>query len=349
MHRFERAVILTAAGVVIVAGTRAASAIVAPFLLAVFVAILATPGFLAMRRRGISTATSLLVLMLALAGAGFAVANIVSASVGEFTRHVPDYQKALVAQRESLAKWLEARGVDIERLQLEEQLDPRSLLRYAGTMAAALSGLVGQGFLILLIVVFLLLELAILPEKLQNLPGMGPDRWSRLEQTVLNVRRYSEIKTIMSLLTGLCIGLWAWVLGLDQVLLLAFLAFLLNYVPAIGSIVASLPAILIALTKFGPGTALACAAGYAAINIGISNFLEPRVMGKRLGLSPLVVIISIVFWGWMLGPVGMLLSAPLTMAFKIALQDDPDLGWIAVLLGASPSKESAPTRRVARK
>ncbi len=335
MRGIERILYALAAFVVIVAGIRAAASIVIPFLLAVFITIIITPVYLAMRRRGISNFTSLAVLLLALSAIGFGGANLIGASIQQFTRHLPDYQQTLVKQRDQFVQWLEQKGIDTKKLGVEEGLDPRFLLRYAGSMAAGLSGLIGQGFIVLLIVIFMLLEVSILPQKLRQLPYFTPERWRQLSQAVHNVRRYMGIKTAMSVLTGVGIGLWCWLLGLDQVLLLGLLAFLLNYIPTIGSIVAALPALLIALTKYGMARMALCAIGYTVINIAISNFLEPRLMGRRLGLSPLVVIVSIFFWGWVLGAAGMLLSVPLTMALKIALQNDPTLGWIALILGRS--------------
>ena len=148
-----------------------------------------------------------------------------------------------------------------------------------------------------------------------------------------NVKRYLVIKTVASLGTGVAIGLWFAMLGVDYPMLWGLLAFLLNYVPNIGSIIAAVPAVLFAAVQLGPGAALWSAAGYLAVNILVGSIVEPRFMGRGLGLSALVVLLSLVFWGWVLGPVGMFLSVPLTMMIKIALDSRPDTHWIAVLLG----------------
>lgn len=334
MRRLERLLLMAAALVVVVAGLRAASAIVIPFLMAVFVATIAAPVYAGMRGRGISAVTSLLVLMLALAGVGFLVVNLVQASVGELTASLPKYQRLLVEQRDGFLEWLDAKGVDSKAMALEERLDPRQLVRYVGTLATAVSAMVGQGFLILIIVVFILLEIALLPAKIRQLPGMTGEDWVTLNRMVDDVRRVMGIKTLMSLLTGAVVWIWLAVLGVKQAALLALLAFLLNYIPAIGSIVASIPALLLTLAESGPGLAVLCGIGYVVINIGISNFLEPRFMGRGLKLSPLIVLISIIFWGWVLGPMGMLLSLPLTAVVKLALETNPDTRWLAVLLGS---------------
>jgi predicted PurR-regulated permease PerM len=144
------------------------------------------------------------------------------------------------------------------------------------------------------------------------------------------------LKTVMSLLTGALIALWLFVFGIEFPILLGVLAFALNYIPTIGSIVAAVPGILLAFVEFGFGTAALTTLAYIVINIGISNGIEPRYLGHGLGLSPLVVILSVLFWGWVLGAMGMLLAVPLTMTVKIALESSDDTRWIAVLMSARP-------------
>ena len=138
---------------------------------------------------------------------------------------------------------------------------------------------------------------------------------------------------MISLITGVTVTIWVYVLGLDFPILWGIVAFLFNYIPNIGSIIAAVPAVLLALVQFGLGKALVVTLGYVVVNVIMGNFVEPRVMGRGLGLSPLVVFLSLIFWGWIFGPVGMLLSVPLTMIVKIAFQHSPEMRWLAVLLG----------------
>jgi len=344
MRRLEKLLITAAAFVVVVAGLRAAAGVAVPFLLAIFIAIITTPLYAGMRQRGLSTLTSMIVLLLLLIVTGMATVNIISGSVREFTSKVPVYKVQLVQQQKHLAEWLDSKGIDSRNLATDEQFISNLLLRYAGSTAAAVSALLGQAFLIFILVAFIFLEIAILPAKVRSLPGLTETTWQGLQSVVDDVRRYMGIKTITSLLTGFIIWLWAILLHLDHAVLLGLLAFFLNYVPSIGSIIASIPGILLALIQLGPRGAIFCAAGYFALNTVISSFLEPRFMGKGLGLSPLVILISLFFWGWVLGPVGMLLSVPLTMAAKIVLQGDEETRWIALLLGsgAPPQHPKAP-------
>jgi predicted PurR-regulated permease PerM len=143
--------------------------------------------------------------------------------------------------------------------------------------------------------------------------------------------------------TGLVIWLWLTLIGVDFAALWAMLAFLLNFVPNIGSVIAAIPAVLLALVQLGPGPALLTMVGYMVVNVVIGSLIEPKIMGRGLGLSTLVVFVSLVFWGYVLGPAGMLLSVPLTMVLKIALDSNPQTRPAAILLG--PEIEARLPRR----
>jgi predicted PurR-regulated permease PerM len=152
---------------------------------------------------------------------------------------------------------------------------------------------------------------------------------------VREVRHYLAIKTWISLATGFLVTVFLVSIGLDYAILWGVLAFMLNYIPTLGSIIAAVPAILLAYIQLGGGWAVGVTAGYLAVNLIMGNLIEPRVMGQGLGLSTLVVFLSLLFWGWVLGPVGMVLSVPLTVTLRIALESRQETRWIAVLLGSA--------------
>ncbi len=138
---------------------------------------------------------------------------------------------------------------------------------------------------------------------------------------------------MVSLATGLLAGFMLWALDVDYFVLWGVVAFMLNYIPNIGSIIAAVPPVLLALITQGPLVAGIIAGGYLVINTVMGNIVEPKFMGKGLGLSTLVVFLSLIFWGWLMGTVGMLLSVPLTMIVKIALETSQEGRWLATLLG----------------
>ena len=221
-----------------------------------------------------------------------------------------------------------------------ELLQPGSILAFARRTLQSLTGMLSNSFLVILTLMFLLGEAATIPTKLERAFGKEAESRERFDKIVQEIQSYFGMKTLLSLVTGVCIALWLWVLGVDFPILWGLVAFLLNFIPNLGSIMAAVPAILLAVVQFGPGRALAAAAGYVVVNVVIGNFVEPTLMGRRLGLSTLVVFLSLVFWGWLWGPVGMLLSVPLTMVIKIFLEHSDEMRWAAVLLGPAPRGEA---------
>jgi predicted PurR-regulated permease PerM len=193
--------------------------------------------------------------------------------------------------------------------------------------------------LILLTVTFILLEVSSFPIKLRAVLGDPKQKFPQFTKFTNDMKRYMIIKTLISLATGILITFWLYILGVDYPILWGFLAFLLNYIPNIGSIVAAIPAVILAVIQLGFGNAVLVAAGYIVVNFVIGNIIEPRLMGRKLRLSTLVVFLSLIFWGGLLGLVGAILSIPLTMTLKFAFESNERTRWIAVLLGSEKFHE----------
>ena len=337
-----KGIVIFASLVVVAAGLKAAEDLAVPFLLAAFIAtIAATPMFWLERHRVPGWAaigivmTAMVVILL---GAGALVAQ----SAGAFTQKLPFYQERLTALFTEAINWLGGYGIELSRNLLIENFNPGEALALAGNTVAGLGGVLSNSFLILLTVIFILAEATSFPRKLRDVLSDADRSMPYFTRFAENVNRYFAIKTTVSLVTGLVITGYLAILRVDFPVLWGLLAFLLNFVPAIGSIIAAIPAVLLALVQLGPGFALLTAAGYAVVNVGMGNVVEPRFMGRGLGLSTLVVFLSLVLWGWILGPVGMLLSVPLTMTAKIALEANPSTEWLAHLLGpAQPAPRKA--------
>ena len=325
--------LLTAAAIVVViAGMRAAADIMMPFLLALFIAVICAPLYQGMRRRRVPTGLAVVAILLLMLGAVLVVVGVVERAIAGLTGNLPTYQAAFLASTDDLLLWVESFGIEVPQNTLREYLNPQVALRYLGTIAGTLGGFLTTMFIVVIVAIFILLEGSALPEKVRDLPVLSQDTWTRMQHVAADVRRYMFLKTVMSLLTGALVALFLLVLEVDFPILLGVLAFALNYIPAIGSIVAALPGILLAFVEFGLGTSALVTVGYVVINVGVSNGIEPRYLGEGLGLSPLVVILSVLLWGWVLGPVGMLLSVPLTMSVKIALESDDGTRWLAILM-----------------
>jgi len=352
--RLRSALLAAAALVVVVAGLKAAAALVNPFLLAVFIAVISTPPIFWLESRGLPRAFALLIVVLVVIGALFALSVVVGASVNDFTNDLPRYTERLKGRFGALVTTLQGLGVEIprDRASILDHVNPAWALQLAGDLFNGFGVVLTNAFLILLTVVFILLEASTFPGKLHAIARDAQLTRTSIDAFLETVRRYLAIKSLMSFGTGAAVWLWLSILGVDYPILWGFLAFLLNYVPNVGSIIAAVPAVLLALVQLGPAAAAWSAAGYLAINVLVGNVLEPRFMGRGVGLSPLVVFLSLVFWGWVLGPVGMFLSVPLTITARIALAANDGTRWASVLLGtggeaaaSEPGAEPAPRRK----
>lgn len=334
------ALIYLAAFCIVIAGLKEARDIVLQVLIAGFIAIAIAPPIFYLQRKGVPFILGLTLVVAVFLGVVGFMAGVVGSSITDFTEQLPLYEER---GREALSEavgWLSALGytLPVEQTVLE-LLDAGQMMGWVGTLFAGLGAILANSFLILIMVIFLLLEAWTLPAKLQAVFGEQSRALDRFHNLAESINRYLVIKTWISLVTGgLAAGL-CFAFGLDFALLWGLLAFLLNYIPNVGSILAAVPPVLLAIVQLGAFESGVILAGYLVINNGLGNFVEPRFMGKGLGLSAFAVIVSLIFWGWVLGPVGMLLSIPLTMAVKIAMEAREDTLWIAVLLGPGAAAE----------
>ena len=328
-----RLLISMAAFVVIVAGMKAAAPLLVPFLLALFIAIIIAPAFNGLQRLGLPAGIALLAVIIVLVMVIMLFGTLLGNSMDEFLRALPNYQARLRETTTGMIQWLGNRGLEISGETVYQYLDPGKAMKLVSNLLRNMGGLLTNGFLILITVTFLLLEASSFPDKWRVASRNAESTLANFRAGASNINHYMGIKTLTSLATGIAIAAWLFVLGVDYPVLWGTLAFLLNFVPNIGSIIAAVPAVVLALVQAGVTQALLVMAGYAVVNIAIGTFAEPRFMGRGLGLSTLVVFLSLVFWGWVLGPVGMLLSVPLTITVKIALDSHTGTRWMAVMLG----------------
>ena len=336
------AIISAAAVIILIFGMQAAKVLLVPFLLAIFLALITVRPMLWMQKQGVPAVAGALIIVVAMMLALAAVATIIGTSIAEFTSVLPSYQERLDLIVEKTFRFIATRiDKDFSGETLGDLVDAGWAMGLAATILNGVRDMLTNAFLILFTMVFILLEASTIPTKISAAFGVGADTFERPRLFLDNLGRYLGIKTVVSIVTGLLIGLVTWLIGLDFPLLWGMLAFLLNYIPNIGSIIAAIPAVVVAGLQLGTGAALATAMGFLGVNMLFGNIIEPRLMGHGVGLSPLIVFIGLVFWGWVFGPVGMLLSVPLTMALKMALERDERTKWIALFLGSERDAEYA--------
>lgn len=331
----RNALVNTAAFVVVVAGMKAAASLIVPFLLAVFLTIISLPLLLWLEKRGIPELPGLMFILIIVVGLWFLLVFLVGTALGDFTQSVPFYQERLRTIVGDAWSWLATFGVIIDRSMLDGIFDPGKIMKLVTSTLNGLGGILKNALLILLMFVFLILEATGIPEKIQAIRRNEKESLNSYSAIIEGVNRYLAIKAMTSLITGVLIYFLLSIQGIDFPVLWGMLAFILNFIPNIGSLIAAVPPVLLALVQFGPVQAAVTILGFLTVNTVIGSILEPKIMGKGVGLSTLVVFLSLIFWGWVLGPVGMLLSVPLTMAVKIALAEYESTRWISLLLGSN--------------
>ncbi len=318
--------------VVIGLGMKEASAFLVPVLLAFFLAVLGYPVTLLLQRLRIPYAAGVALTVLFFIAILVATIFLTNTLTADFQNKIPGYAENL---RQTIAKYsedLEKLGVSGVREGLVDMFQVNRLFDWVGGFLLKMAEVLSSTVLVLLIMAFALLEARELPEKLRAILGRRPGTLERFRNAARDIQRYLGIKTLVSAVTGILAYLWVTLFGLDFPLLWALVAFVLNFIPTIGSILAAIPPVLLSLMTAGAGEALLVMSGYIAINTALGSIIEPALVGQRLGLSILAVVLSLLVWGWVLGPVGMFLAVPLTMAVRIGFRYTRDFRWVAILL-----------------
>ncbi len=325
-------IIYLAAIVIILAGMKAAAPLIVPFLLAIFITVIAAPLMIWLQNYKIPAAISVFIVIGVFIFLGIFIGSLISDSIAQFYQNMPIYSEKLDALQTNVLAQLNHYGLPADTKAVKSFLNPAKAIGMIGSIFSSVGSMLTNTFLILFFVMFILMEASGLPEKAKAAFGEHTQSIKKFQKFSQSVKKYLIIKTLVSFGTGFCAWAALYFIGVDYPVLWGLVAFLLNFIPTIGSILAAVPPLLLALIQLGTGEALAVAISYLAINTVFGNLIEPKVMGRTLGMSAFIVFTSLVFWGWLLGPVGMLLSIPLTMVLKIALENSRDYHFIAVLI-----------------
>lgn len=326
--------LVTAALFVVLAGVKTAATILVPFLLSAFIAIICNPLVVKAQKYKIPKPIAVIFVIVIFLSIVLSLAGLVGNSLNELSQNLPQYRAQLKEEFIWVTAQLDKYNIKVSSDLLIKYFDPGAAMGLAANMLSGLGGVMTNLFLIIITVIFMLFEAYSIPRKLHLAMDDPEARLKQIDEFLASVNNYIAIKTLVSIATGVCVSTMLWIFGLDFFLLWGVLAFLLNYIPNIGSIIAAVPAVLLAVLQLGPAAAGFIGLGYLTINTVMGNVVEPRYLGRGLGLSTLVVFLSLIFWGWLLGTVGMLLSVPLTMVIKIALESSAEGRWFAVMLSS---------------
>ncbi len=329
-----------AALVIIFAGVIYAKSVITPFLLALFISIICAQPIEWLEKRKVPRSAALIIVILGLVMLFAAFIYLIGGTLSSFSSNVADYETSLSEMGDSLVVFLNDHGVKMSAEQLSGIIQPAKILQLTANAVNGLLNVMGKTFLVFLIVIFTLTEFGSFLVKSKAINYGSGRSMDYIFTITQNIRQYLWIKTLVALAVGALIYVALLIIGVEYALLWALIAALMNYVPNIGSIIASIPAVLFALVQTGTGGAIWTLVSFMVIYNVVGNFIEPRIMGKGLGLSTLVVFLSLLFWGMIFGTVGMVLSVPITMAIKIILEQNEKTRWIALALGTTSEAEN---------
>ena len=334
MPAAARSLLYCSALVITLAGIKVAAPIVVPFLLSLFVAIICNPAVSYIENKKVPRGIAITLVIFTIFSLFLILGGVIGAAVNDFRIAIPTYEAQLSEEITWLLQWLGSHDIVVSMNDIRSYFDPAKVMNLVTTTLSGFSSVLGNVFLLLLTVVFMLSEGKVFAKKLHIAFDDSVETEKKLDHFLNMVNQYMAIKTVISLATGLVIGTVLWILGVQFYVLWALLAFLLNYIPNIASIIAAVPAVILTILHLGAGYASIVIGLFVVVNMIMGNVVEPRFMGRILGLSTLVVFLSLIFWGWLLGMVGMLLSVPLTMILKIALENSEGGRWFATLLSS---------------
>lgn len=318
--------------IIIIGGLSLASSIVVPFLLAVFISIIVYPVLELMSKVHINRFFAFIILI-GICGSGlWILGNVIATALLGFSADLPIYKAKIDIFIDNLVIYIKDNSnIDISN-NILSFINIDKLITTTSNLIVQTGSIVTQSFLVFLLLAFILFEVQIFKDKVAYFALKNPLASDIASTFISNLKRYLAIKTISSIATGVIVWIFLILFDVPYAPLWAVLAFILNYIPTIGSIIAAIPAILVSLAVNDLSSTLWLTLIYLVLNIAIGNFIEPKFLGKELGISTLVVILSLLFWGFVFGIGGMFLAVPLTMSIKIALDANPKTKSISILL-----------------
>jgi predicted PurR-regulated permease PerM len=322
-----------AALIIIIGGVIYAKSIITPFLLALFISVICAQPISWMEKNRIPRWLALIIVIFGLIVLFSGFSFLIGGTVSSFSGNLSKYESTLTTISNSFIQYLNDQGLKIPQDQISNLIQPAKILEYTASALNTLFNMMGTTFVIFLIILFILMEFGSFSVKAKAIRTESGKSISYFSTILRNIRHYLAIKTILCLSIGILIYLALIIIGVDYPLLWALIGGIMNYIPNIGSIISTIPTVLFALVQLGLGGALWTLGATMLIHNILGNFIEPRIMGRGLGLSTLVVFLSLLFWGFILGMVGMFLSVPFTMTIKIMLEQNEKTKWLAILLG----------------
>ena len=318
--------------VVIIAGVKMASQVVVILFLAIFISSIFSTLLKVLQKKHIPRLFSYFIILLIVSGIGVMLAYVINISLNDFLTNLPTYEEKLKNTILNLLHFAQDSGIQIDKAKIMGALNFNSFFGFTTNIIGSIGTFLSKFLLVVIGVAFILAESKSFQTKLRVIFRNNAKKLEHFNLFSFNIQKYFVVKSFTSFLTGFIITLVLTLFGVDYPVLWGVIAMLFNFVPVVGSIIASIPAVLLTFMNLDINTTIWVIVLYVIINISISNILEPKLMGKELGLSPLVIFFSLIFWGYILGIVGMFLAVPITMTLKIAFDSNTSTHWLGILM-----------------
>jgi predicted PurR-regulated permease PerM len=318
--------------VIIIAGMRVAAPLISPLLLTLFLAMLLYPVYGWLLHRGIPTWLTVSLMVVGVLLVGAFLLGLLWLSVGQLRSNLFLYASRILDQWARFQEWLALFGIDVPTLLTRELLNRQVLVGTAAGLLATLGSLTSTSFFVLVATVFLLLQINHLSARLDHELGANSFLSTQAIQVAQRVAHFFAIRVRVNLIVAIGITIWMLILGVDLAILWGIVAFFMGFVMYIGLAIAALPPALLALAETGPLWGMLVLFGFLLINVGVENVLAPAMMAQGLNLAPAVALASLLFWSWVLGPLGFILAIPLTVIVVMIVASNPETRWLLALL-----------------
>ena len=318
--------------VVIIAGVKMASQVVVILFLAIFISSIFSTLLKVLQKKHIPRVFSYFIILLIVVSIGVMLAYVINISLNDFLTNLPTYEEKFKNTVLDLLHYAQDLGIQIDKAKIMGALNFNSFFGFTTNIIGSIGTFLSKFLLVVIGVAFILAESKSFQTKLRVIFRNNAKKLEHFNLFSFNIQKYFVVKSFTSFLTGFIITIVLSLLGVDYPILWGVIAMLFNFIPVVGSIIASIPAILLTFMNLDLNTTIWVIVLYVIINVSISNILEPKLMGKELGLSPLVIFFSLIFWGYILGLVGMFLAVPITMTLKIAFDSNTSTHWLGILM-----------------
>ena len=325
-------IVLVFSGVLLIV-LRAMSPLLVPLLQAAFIGVISLQPLSWMRRHGVPRLPAVLVVILGVTSGIGAIATVIALSLGDVRSRFPLYQARFNGLVDEVVGYLARFQIEVPAQRIEEWLDVSSLLRFTAQAAQEVGGTLARGLFVILLVFFALMEADRQPGILRIVSANAKSYLAQIELFARQINRYLLIKTWISVGTGIAAGTLLALIGVEHALLWGVITFALNFIPTIGSIIAAIPPVVVALLVLGWFEALLVIILYVLVNILFANLLEPKFLSEGLGMSPVIILVSLATWGWVFGITGVFLAVPLAMMLRAILESSAETRWLVIFLG----------------